>query len=150
MISKRHAQGIQHLLGMLAPGHPGTYQLVKSRAQEVVSELADLSAGVLGSGLNGVQFLAEWDSRPEVTVWLTAHETFGGSLVFDGAHLDEDAARDQAEEKARDAYAVGTAFAWGPVHPDDPHGPQALFADPPEEEERPTGYQVHLMATRLV
>jgi hypothetical protein len=148
MLSKRHAQGVQHLLGMLHPGHPHTYQLVKSRAQEVVSDLADLSAGVLGGGLNGVQLVAEWDNRSEVVVWLTAHET-NGPLALDGAHLDEEAARNQAEVAVSDAYEAGTVFSWAPVHPDNPDGPQALFADPTEDAEHPTGYQVHRASTRL-
>jgi len=113
-----------------------------------VSDLADLSAGVLGSGLDGVQLVAEWDNRPEVVAWLTVHET-NGPLALDGAHLDEEAARNQAEVAVSDGYESGTVFSWAPVRPEDPDGPQALFADPTEDEEHPTGYQVHRVATRL-
>jgi hypothetical protein len=150
MISKLHAQGIQHLIGMLHPHHPDTYQLVQSRAEEVVSDLADLSAAALGSGLDGVQLLGEWQHRPgEVVVWLTAHETPEGRLAFDGAHLDEGQARDQAETKAAAGCKPGTVLQWGPVDSDDPHGPQSMWADPPGDEEYPTGYQVHRVTTRL-
>lgn len=61
MISKRQAQGIQHLIGMVAPGHSGRYQLTPALAEEIVSDLADLSAEKLGAGLDGVQVLAEWE-----------------------------------------------------------------------------------------
>ncbi|MFE3452410.1 hypothetical protein ACFXJ8_26150 [Nonomuraea sp. NPDC059194] len=150
MISKRHAEGVQHLLGMLAPAHPDRYQLADSRAEEVVVELANLSAATLGSGLDGDQVREEWQHQPgEIVLWLTAHETPEGRLAFDGADLAEDDARERVENLARTHCETGTEFGWGPVHPDDPHGPQALFADPPEREEYPTGHQVHRVTTRL-
>ena len=145
MISKRQARGVQHLLGMLQPDHPRRYQLVKGRAEEVVSELADLSAKALGDGLDGVQFLAGWEHQREIAVWLTVHEA-PGPLALDGAHLDEEAARHQAESEVLDSYETGTVFSWAPAYPD---GPQALFADPPEGEEHATGYQVRLVSARL-
>ena len=66
MISKRHAQGIQHLIGLVAPGHSGRYRLTPALAEEIVSALADLTAEKLGQGLNGVQVLAEWEHNPPV------------------------------------------------------------------------------------
>lgn len=63
MISKRQAKGIQHLIGQMMPDHPKRYQLTPNLAQELVSELADMSAEKLGTGIDGEQVSAEMEHR---------------------------------------------------------------------------------------
>ncbi|MFI7113993.1 hypothetical protein ACIBK9_47285 [Nonomuraea sp. NPDC050227] len=88
------------------------------------------------------------DRTTDLYVWLTVRETAGPYQV-DGAHLDEEAARDQAEKLAEADFPPGTVFSWAPVTGDDPDGPQVLFADTPDQEDVQTRHQVHWRPVRL-
>lgn len=88
------------------------------------------------------------DPSCDVYVWFTVRETSGPYQV-DGVHLNEEAARDQAEKLAAGGFPSGTVLSWAPVSGDEPDGPQVLFADTPDQEDVQTGHQVHWRSVRL-